>query len=135
MRYVRVAARGAGYNEMSLCQHPNDTAREARAGIWIFTGRYPILSLVCSAAAGLGIFNSTVNALDWPFALGLSLLPFVCCVLFVWRFINGKPKSYFEDWLLWHVWKLKTAAYLAGAKDRPSTLWIGDRVPKHPKAY
>lgn len=118
---------------MSLQQYSNDTSREARSGVWHFDGRYTAL-LVASAAAFISILKSLVIFLDWPIAALIALVPFGLATLFVCKFINGKPKSYASDWLLLAVWKLKTAAYLAGAKDRPSTLWIGDRVPKHPKA-
>lgn len=116
-----------------LTQHPNNTSREARAGVWHFNGKYLVL-LVASAAAFISIFKSLVPFLDWPLAALIALIPFGLATLFVCKFINGKPKSYASDWLLLAVWKLKTAAYLAGAKDRPSTLWIGDKTPRHPKA-
>lgn len=119
---------------MSLQQHQNDTAREARSGLWIFKGKTLVL-LVSAVAMGLGIFKSLVTLFDWPLALGIGLVPLGLAVLFVARFINGRPKSYASDSLLLAIWKIKTWAYMAGLKDRPVLFWIRDRVPKHPKAF
>jgi hypothetical protein len=115
-----------------LTQYPNDTSREARPGLWIFRGRTLVI-LVASVAMGVSVFKSLVTLLDWPVAAGIALIPFALATLFVWRFINGRPKSYAGDWLLLAIFKLKTYAYLAGAKDRPSALWIKDKHPRHPK--
>src|SRR5580658_3268322 len=109
---------------MALELHSNDNARESRPGVWVFQGRSVVLLVI-----GVGLFVALFRILaaynlDWYFVLPISLAPLASLIAFVQLFVNGKPGSYFQDVLLFGLWKLKTAFFNFGAKVRPPLLWI-----------
>jgi hypothetical protein len=127
-------SRNGALKKPMLEMHDNATSREAKPGLWIFTGRFLIL-LVASAAAFIAIFQS-LNAFGFDLitSLVISLLPALVSALFV-AMIRGKPPSYSTDVLLLWVWRMKTWMHQAGMKERASLLWIEDRAETHPKEF
>src|SRR6516164_1539479 len=105
---------------MLLELHSNDNAREGRPGVWIFQGNSVVL-LVAGVAVFVALFRILAAAeIDWPFALGLSLIPLL---------------SLAADVLLFAVWRVKMAAYLTGALDRPPQFWVKGTRPRHPDEF
>jgi hypothetical protein len=75
---------------MPLEFHSNDNAREGRPGIWIFQGNSVVL-LVAGSAAFVALFRICAAAgWDWPFSLGLSLIPLLSLAAYVHLMVNGK---------------------------------------------
>jgi hypothetical protein len=120
---------------MPLELHSNDCAREARPGLWIFSGR-SVVFLVIGVAIFVALFRIMAAAsVDWYFALPLSLIPLGVISVFVHLLVNGRPTSFASDLILFAVWRFKTWLYLAGALDRPPVLWIQSRNPTHPSKF
>ena len=112
--------------------HPNDNAREAKPGIWIFQGRAVVL-LVLGAAIFIALFRMlTASDVDWPEALAISLIPLAVMTLVVHMLVNGRPPSYASDLAVLAIWRLRVHLYMAGALDRPPELWVRIRKPIHP---
>jgi hypothetical protein len=117
---------------MPLEIHPNDNAREAKPGIWIFQGRAVAL-LVLGAAIFIALFRVLMAIdIDWPAALAISLVPLAVMTLSVHLVVNGRPRSYASDLALLGIWRLRVWLYLAGALERPPELWVRNRKPIHP---
>jgi hypothetical protein len=116
---------------MPLEFHSNDNAREGRPGIWIFQGSSVVL-LVAGVAAFVALFRIFAAAgFDWPFSLGLSLIPLMALAAYVHLMVNGKAPSYATDVLLFVLWRVKVRTYLAGALDRPPQFWVKGPRPCH----
>jgi hypothetical protein len=112
--------------------HPNDNAREAKPGIWIFQGRAVAL-LVLGAAIFITLFRVLMAIdVDWTAALVISLAPLAVMTLAVHLLVNGRPPSYASDLALLAIWRLRVRLYMAGALDRPPELWARMRKPIHP---
>jgi len=120
---------------MLLELHSNDNAREGRPGVWIFQGNSVVL-LVAGVAVFVALFRILATAqIDWPFALGLSLIPLLLLAAYVHLMVNGRAPSYATDVLLFAIWRVKVAAYLAGALDRPPQFWVKGTRPRHPDEF
>jgi hypothetical protein len=120
---------------MHLELHFNDNAREGRPSVWIFQGNSVVL-LVAGVAAFVTIFRVLVAAeVDWLLALVLSLVPLVALAAYVHLMVNGRAPSYATDVLLFASWRVKVAAYLAGALDRPPQFWVKGQRPRHPSEF
>ena len=117
---------------MPLENHPNDNAREAKPGIWIFHGRAVGL-LVLGAAIFIALFRVLAAIdIDWPAALVVSLGPLAGITLVVHLLINGRPPSYVSDLAQLGIWRFKVRLYLARALGRPPELWVRNRKPINP---
>jgi hypothetical protein len=120
---------------MPLELHSNDTAREARPGLWIFQGKCVVL-IPLGVAAFILIFKALASLdVDWYLTLPLATLPMLGFTLFVWLFVNGKPSSYASDLWLLKLWRFKCWLYLHGYLDRPPLLWVERKAPQHPKQF
>src|SRR6202022_1716037 len=98
---------------MPLELHSNDNAREGRPGIWIFQGSSVVL-LVAGVAAFVALFRILAAAgVDWPFALGISLIPLLALAAYVHLMVNGRAPSYASDVLLFFLWRVEVRMYLA----------------------
>lgn len=112
--------------------HPNDNAREAKPGIWIFQGRAVAL-LVLGAAIFLALFRILMASdIDWPAALVISLAPLAIITVVVHVLVNGRPPSYTSDLALLAMWRSRVRLYMAGALDCPPELWVRKPKPIHP---
>jgi hypothetical protein len=117
---------------MPLEIHPNDNAREAKPGIWIFQGRAVAL-LVLGAALFIALFRILMASdIDWPVALVISLVPLAIITLVVHLLVNGRPPSYASDLAMLGIWRLRVWLYMIGALDRPPQLWVRNCKPIHP---
>jgi len=113
---------------------PNDNAREARPGVWIFKGKFMVL-LVVGVAIFVGLFRIfSACDLDWFIALPLSLVPLGGLTLIVY-WVRGKSDSWAIDLFLWQIWKLLSSAYMAGLLDKPVPLWMQGRALPHPREF
>src|SRR5207249_7895483 len=84
----------------SLEIHPNDNAREAKPGIWIFQGR-AVAVLVLGAAVFIALFRMLAAIdIDWPAALVISLAPLTLMTIAVHLLVNGRAPSYASDLVL-----------------------------------
>ena len=120
---------------MSLELHSNDASREARPGLWIFSGR-SVVFLVIGVAVFVALFRiMAATGVDWFVGLPVSLIPLALITVFVHLVVNGRPSSFAGDLVLLAAWRLKSWLYLAGALDRPPILWISDDPPAHPKEF
>jgi hypothetical protein len=120
---------------MSLELHSNDNAREGRPGVWIFHGSSVAL-LVAGVAAFVAVFRLLVTAdVDWPFALGVSLIPLLALAAYVHLMVNGKAPSYATDVLRLFLWRMKAQIYLAGALDRPPQFWVKEKKFEYPTEF
>ena len=120
---------------MLLELHSNDNAREGRPGVWIFQGNSVVL-LVAGVAVFVALFRILAAAeIDWPFALGLSLIPLLSLAAYVHLMVNGKAPSYAVDVLLFFLWRVRVRTYLAGALDRPPQFWVKATRPRHPGEF
>ncbi len=120
---------------MPLELHPNDNAREARPGLWIFQGRSVVLLVV-----GVGAFVAVFRMLDfvgvdWPLNVVVSLLPLALMTAYVWGFVNGKAPSYAQDLLVLNLFRFRQWMYLRGVLNRPPQFWVMDRKPAHPNQF
>jgi hypothetical protein len=118
--------------KMPLEIHPNDNAREAKPGIWIFQGRSAAL-LVLGAAIFIALFRVLMTLdIDWPEALLISLAPLGAMTVSVHLLVNGRSPSYASDLALLGIWRFQVRLYMAGALDRPPELWVRNSKPMHP---
>jgi hypothetical protein len=119
---------------MPLQLHANDCSREAKPGIWIFSGRLVVL-LVIGVAAFIVIVRTLANyEVDWIIAIPVALLPLGAMTLFVWL-IRDKAPSWAWDALAWNVWRLKVWLYFNGARDRPPVIWLESKTITHPNQF
>lgn len=120
---------------MPLELHSNDNAREARPGLWIFSGKWVVL-LPVGIFLFIGIFRILMSLqVDWFLTLPIALMPMVAFTVFVWTFVNGKAASYATDMWLLALWRLKAKLYLAGMWDRAPVLWSRAKIPMHPNEF
>lgn len=112
--------------------HPNDSAREARPSLWIFSG-----SNTGWLVIGVLFFVSLAMLLsrlgfDWFVTLPLSLLPLGFITLFVMYFVNDRAPSHALDLVAFKLWQVKSRLFLHGLMERPPELWARGRKPRHP---
>jgi hypothetical protein len=120
---------------MPLEMHPNDNAREARPGLWIFQGRSVVL-LVVGVAAFVVLFRILDWAgWEWPINVVISFLPLLALGTYVHVFVNSKPQSYSADLFLGLLWRGRVWLYMAGALDHPPQFWIRLPAPRHPNQF
>jgi hypothetical protein len=120
---------------MPLQMHSNDAAREAKPGIWIFSGKWVVL-LPFGVFAFILIFKILMSLyMDWWLAAPIALLPLGLATLFVLTLVNGRPASFATDLLLLGIWRSKTWLFLHSCLDRSPELWRRSAKPMHPLKF
>ena len=116
--------------------YPTNAGEDSRPVVWKLEGGQ-VLWMAASAALGLLLFRFFVDVLEWSVAVGLTLSAIVpvLTVIFLLRFVTGKPPSYATDYLEWKG--LQTSQWLAdrGIGDRTRPLFGGESKNSEGRNY
>ena len=114
---------------------PNDSAREARPGWFIFQGAqmgWLVISVLFFIVLSMLLSHA---GLDWPFVLVISAIPFGLVTAWTHFMVNGRPPSHSVDLLSLQVFRLKTFLFLNGVTTRPPEIWRKGIKPAHPNDF
>jgi hypothetical protein len=122
-------------NELGFVLNQNDSAREAKAGWWIFSGPqmgWLVISVLFFIVLAMLLSHA---GLDIVLVLGISSIPFCLVTAFVHFMVNGRAPSYSLDLISLQVFRLKTCLFLNGLITRPPELWTRGTKPLHPDNF
>jgi hypothetical protein len=120
---------------MELGYNPNDCARQAHPSFGVFRGRYAALVAVGALMALMVFFALSRAGVDFFPTLAISLVPMGLMAAWVILFVNGKPKSYTFDLMLFGRFVFRVWLYRNGLIPRPPMFNIAPIKPEHPTKW
>lgn len=88
--------------------HSTNAGQDTRPVVWKLEGN-EILAVAGSVVLSICLFRLLVSSweLSISLALSIALCPTAFCIVFILKFVSGKPRTYAIDYVSWKLAKLR----------------------------